>query len=446
MRILAFTAGAGPMYCGSCLRDNALAAELISRGHDVILMPVYTPTRTDEPNVSRDRVLVGGISVYLEQKLPIFRRTPKFLDRLWDSPAILRAMAKRSIRTHPATLGELTVSMLRGEHGPQRKEVEKLCDWLRGEAPPDITILPNSMLISLAEPIRRVTGRPVGVTLQGEDLFIAGLGERWRTEAIELIRLQVRHVDAFFAVSGQYSRFMMAYLAIPASKMHVLPLGVNVAGFEPRQSRRAGGRARIGFFGRIAPEKGLHVLCDAYRRLRARTAFGDLTLDAAGYLAPEHQQYLRDIEDRMRAWGLAGELRYHGTLDRGAKAAFLRGLDVFSLPATYDEPKGLSVLEAMACGVPVVQPRRGAFVEVVGKTGGGILVDPDDPDALASGLHSLWADSAARERLGRAAYEGVRRHYTIAQSADRAIAVYESLTRSAPKGSVSKGAVLKDSA
>jgi glycosyltransferase involved in cell wall biosynthesis len=425
MRILAFTAGAGPMYCGSCLRDNALAAELIHRGHDVILMPVYTPTRTDEPNVSRKRVLIGGISVYLEQKLPIFRRTPKVLDRLWDAPAVIRAMATRPVHTDPAMLGELTVSMLRGEHGPQRKEVEKLCDWLRTETPPDLTILPNSMLIGLAEPIRRTTDRPVGVTLQGDDLFIAGLGDPWRTEAVERIRAQVRHVDAFFAVSAQYSRFMTSYLAIPASKMHVLPLGVNVAGFDPRGARTAG-RARVGFFGRIAPEKGLHLLCDAYRRLRARGGgrLADLTLEAAGYLAPEHQQYLRDIEDRMRGWGLAGEFRYHGALDRAAKAAFLRGLDVFSLPATYDEPKGLSVLEAMACGVPVVQPRRGAFVEILDKTGGGLLVAPDDAEALADGLASVLQDPARAAALGAAGAAGVRRHYTVARMADRALEVY----------------------
>jgi glycosyltransferase involved in cell wall biosynthesis len=133
--------------------------------------------------------------------------------------------------------------------------------------------------------------------------------------------------------------------------------------------------------------------------------------------------------------GLQNEMTYRGELDRAGKRAFFRDVDVVSVPATYDEPKGMSLLEAMASGVPVVQPRRGAFIEVVGRTGGGLLVDQDDPDALAGGLYSLWADPATRERLGRAAYDGVRKHYTIAQSADRLIAVYESLT-----------AVLKDSA
>ena len=79
MKILSITAGAAGMYCGSCLRDNALAAELIAQGHDVVLLPLYTPTLTDEPNVSADKVFFGGISVYLEQSSALFRGMPRFV-------------------------------------------------------------------------------------------------------------------------------------------------------------------------------------------------------------------------------------------------------------------------------------------------------------------------------------------------------------------------------
>ena len=96
MKILYLTAGAANMYCGSCLRDNALATELIARGHDVMLLPVYTPTLTDERNVSRaDKVLFGGISVYLQQHASVFRRTPWVVDKLWDSIAALKLAARR---------------------------------------------------------------------------------------------------------------------------------------------------------------------------------------------------------------------------------------------------------------------------------------------------------------------------------------------------------------
>jgi hypothetical protein len=121
MKIVAFTAGAGPMYCGSCIRDNALAAEIRSAGHDINLWPIYTPTLTDEPNVSEDKVFCGGISVYLEQHASLFRKTPWLLDRIWDSKTALRLAARRSIPVDPKFLGQLTVSMLRGEDGFQRK-------------------------------------------------------------------------------------------------------------------------------------------------------------------------------------------------------------------------------------------------------------------------------------------------------------------------------------
>src|SRR6266850_5679963 len=153
MKILYLTGGAGQMYCGSCLRDNALATELNSRGHDVILLPVYTPTRTDEPNVSNEKVFFGGISVYLEQYVPLFRKTPGWLDSFWDSKLMLNLASKRSISTSPKMLGELTVSMLKGEQGFQRKEIAKMLDWLKRESLPDVVSLPYTLLIALAKPV-----------------------------------------------------------------------------------------------------------------------------------------------------------------------------------------------------------------------------------------------------------------------------------------------------
>ncbi|HEV2761919.1 MAG TPA: glycosyltransferase family 4 protein [Pyrinomonadaceae bacterium] len=424
MRILQITAGAAQMYCGSCLRDNALAAELMRRGHDVVLVPMYTPTLTDEPNVSRGRVFFGGISVYLEQHSPLFRRTPRWLDRLWDSPLALRLASRRSLSTSPKLLGELTVSMLRGEDGNQRKELGKMLDWLTHEPPFDLVGLPNTLLIGLAKPIREALKRPVFCTMQGEDLFLEGLPEPYRSESKRLVSESVGHVDGFVAVSRFYADFMPGYLGIPREKVRVVPLGINPRGFEPRARRERGGPFTVGYFARVAPEKGLHVLAEAYKLLRESGRVPAARLEAAGYLGAEHKGYLDDIERRMKDWGLAGEFRYRGALDREQKIEFLRGLDVLSVPATYDEPKGISLLEAMACGVPVVQPRRGAFTEIVEDTGGGLLVEPDSPSALAEALGRCGETALAR-RLGAAGSEGVRRHYTVEHMADRALEVYE---------------------
>src|SRR4029077_15730115 len=108
------------------------------------------------------------------------------------------------------------------------------------------------------------------------------------------------------------------------------------------------------------------------------------------------------VQANLAAAGLAGELTYRGAVDREGKLAFLRSVDVLSVPATYDEPKGFFLLEAMASGVPVVQPRRGAFTEIIEKTGGGLLVAPDDPQALGDALFELWQDRGEGAAAGAA--------------------------------------------
>jgi glycosyltransferase involved in cell wall biosynthesis len=426
MRILSITAGAAGMYCGSCARDNALAAELIRRGQDVTLVPVYTPTRTDEPNMSRPQVLFGGISVYLQQYVPIFRRTPRFIDRLWDSPRVINAFAGRAVSNDPKLLGDMTISMLRGKDGVLRKEFDKLLEWMRAEPAPDVINLPNSLLIALAAPLREAFGRPVLCTLQGEELFINGLTEPYRTQTIDLIRAQTGHVDRFIAVSEYCAGFMADFLGIPQQKIAVVPLGINMTGYERRATSDKDGFS-VGYFARIAPEKGLHLLAEAYIRLRRKTGGAQMRLEAAGFTSPDHRQYLDAVRRMLDKARLADEFSYRGVLDRDGKLAFLRGLDVLSVPATYDEPKGLFLIEAMANGVPVVQPRRGAFVEIIEKTGGGWTVDPDDPDSLAAGLEALWSDRARTAALSERAFHGVRRHYTVSESAARLLQVYEEL-------------------
>jgi glycosyltransferase involved in cell wall biosynthesis len=432
MRILSITAGAAGMYCGSCFRDNALAAELIARGHDVTLLPVYTPTLVDEPNVSRPQVLFGGISIYLQQHAPLFRRTPRFLDRLWDSPRVIKALSAGAAgSTDAKLLGDLTISMLEGTGGVLRKEFDKLVDWIRAEPLPDVVNLPNSLLIAMAAPLREAVQRPVFCTLQGEELFLNGLPGRYRDRAIALIREHVPSVDRFIAVSDYCATFMSELLAIPPDRIDVVPLGISMDGYEPHQQRTD--EFTVGYFARVAPEKGLHVLADAYVGFRRRLGRARVRLEAAGYMASAQASYLEDVRKKLDAAGMAAEFTYRGAVDRAGKLAFLRGLDVLSVPATYDEPKGMFLLEAMASGVPVVQPRRGAFTEVVQKTGGGLLVEPDDAERLADGLYAIWSDREQARVLGQRAFDGVRAHYTVAQSASRLVDVYTAALGSASR-------------
>jgi glycosyltransferase involved in cell wall biosynthesis len=429
MRLLYLTAGAAEMYCGSCLRDNALASALIARGHDVLLAPVYTPTTTDEKNVSASKVFFGGVSVYLEQHFSVFRHTPAILDRLWDSSAVLKAASKRQITVDPAALGEMTVSMLKGLEGHQRKEVLKMLRWLRGMPRFDVISLPFSLLIGLARPLRDALGAPVVCTVQGDDLFLGQLPEPWRTESLKLIRASIPNVDVFIAVSDFYVDVMHGYLGIPRDRIRVVPLGINLEGHAP-QPARTEPPFTVGYFGRIAPEKGLHVLAEAYRGLRARPGAPRTRLLVGGYMLNEHRRYLADIRRDVHDWGFEDEFTYAGAPDRAGKIDLLQKMDVFSMPATYAEPKGFTLIEAMANGVPIVQPARGAFTEIIQRTGGGVLVEPDNADALADGLLSLLLDRTRAAELGRAGADGVRRHYTVEVMASRAETVYQELRSS----------------
>src|SRR5947209_11977311 len=130
MRIASITAGAAGMFCGSCLHDNALAAALHALGHDALLVPTYTPIRTDEPDVSQRRVFLGGLNVYFNYKSALFRRLPRFVHRLLDRPGLLRALNRFTATPDYAALGAMTLTVLRGEHGRQREEVERLITWL----------------------------------------------------------------------------------------------------------------------------------------------------------------------------------------------------------------------------------------------------------------------------------------------------------------------------
>ncbi len=408
------------MYCGTCLRDNSLATELMRQGHDVTLVPLYTPTLTDETNVSSEKIFFGGISVYLEQNYALFRSTPWLLDRLWDSKLALKVASKRTIPVDPHFLGAMTVSMLEGENGRLKKEFRKMMTWLKTEPRPDVINLPYTLFISMAAPMKKALEAPVCCTLQGEDLFLEGLQEPYRSRSLELIRRNIPYVDCFLAVSDYYADFMCRYLGIPEHKMEVARLGISTEGYRSAPAIRPSGTTKIGYFARIAPEKGLHVLAEAFRIVHREEP--DTALEAAGYMANEHRAYMDGIERQTKEWSLP--FVYRGVVDREQKIAFLENLDILSVPTVYADPKGIFVLEGMAAGVPFVQPHHGTFREMADRTGGGLLCEPENPEDLARALLRLVRDRELRGELARKAFDGARRNYTVAQMAEQTLAAF----------------------
>ncbi len=431
MRIAYVAAGAAHMYCGSCLHDNALVAALQRLEHDAVLIPTYTRLRTDERSASIDRVFFGALNVYLKQVAKPLRRAPALVERLLDQPWLLSLASRLGASTDPSGLGELTLSILRGEEGRQAGELEKLVAWLRDGLQPDVVHLTNSMFAGFARRIKAELGVPVVCSVQGEELFLDALAEPSRGRVLAELADRARDVDLFVAPNDAYAQFMAAYLGVPRSRMRVVPLGIHLAGYPaPAAPRRQGVRPEeprvIGYLARIAPEKGLHLLAEAFRLVAAAEGAGRVRLHVAGYLPPRHRRYLRDVERRLAAWGLGADYHYAGEVTREQKLAFLAGLDVLAAPSPYPDPKALYALEALAAGVPVVAPGHGAFPELLAQTGGGVLVAPGNVAELAAVLGELLRDPARRERLGRDGAAAVHARFDDGAMAAATLAVYES--------------------
>ena len=402
MRIAYIAAGAGGMYCGSCIHDNMLAAAMQRMGHEVALIPTYTPLRTDEQDVSLPTVFYGAINVYLQHRSSVFRRTPRGLNRLLDRPGLLRWISRFGATTEAKELGGLALDILRGEHGPQSGELERLVSWLKDSYKPDLVHIPNTMFLGMVHRIREELDVPVVVGVQGEDLFLSQIPEPWHGQALDEMAARAPEVAVFVSPSHYYSRFMSSLLRIDESRMRVIPLGIRLEGHarEPAATRRPDGKT-IGYLARICPEKGAHRAVEAFLHLATQPGREDVRLRVAGYLGERDRPFFEDLQHQIREAGLEDRFEYDGELDREAKLEFLEQIDVFSAPTTYHEPKGLFVLEALASGVPVVQPAHGSFPEMVEATRGGILTEPDSTEALSVGLAELLDDPRPQTRAGR---------------------------------------------
>jgi glycosyltransferase involved in cell wall biosynthesis len=427
MRIIQITPGTGSFYCGTCLRDNALVAELRRQGHDALMVPLYLPLVVDEPPTAGDTPLFyGGVNVYLQQKSGLFRKSPRWLDRLLDSPPVLRLAASRAGSTEARELGDLTVSTLRGEEGRQVKELDRLAGWLADERP-DVVCLSNALLVGLARRIKEQTGAAVACALQGEDAFLDSLPEEDRQAAWRALSERAADVDAFIAVSHYYGDIMQRRAQLAADRVHVVHNGILLDGYAPASAPPD--PPALGYLARLCPAKGLETLVEAYLLLRQNDRIPNLRLRVAGSMTAADQPFVERLRAQLAAAGLADEVQFLPNLDRDEKIAFLQSLSVFSVPATYGESFGLYVIEALAAGVPVVQPDHAAFPELIAATGGGVLCEPDDPASLAEAIKELLLNPEAARAMGARGREAVRERFSVARMAEGVTRVFEAIVR-----------------
>lgn len=433
MRIAHITSGAAGMYCGSCMNANTIASALIARGHEVALLPTYTPMRIDEAPVARNRIFFGAINVYLQQRWPIFRRTPWLLDKVLDRPALLARLMRWSYEVDNEEIGALTLSMLEGESGHQAKELEKLVAWLRDDFKPDLVHLSFTFFLGFARRLRQELGVPIVCSVQGEEIMLDQLPKAYRESILAEMRSRVRDVDAVISPCHDYAGYMSELLATAPGQMQISELGIAADDYlaMPSRALAAGDDHEapvigptVGYLARICKEKGAHVLLDAFLLLAAQHPTARLRM--AGFISDHDKPYVAEMEAKIAASPHGDRIEIIGEVDREAKLAFLRDIDVFSVPTVYREPKGLFLLEAMACGIPVVAPNHGSFPELLAH-GGGELVPVGDAPALAEALLRQLEAPAARQTMAAAGRQAVQDHFTADAAARRIESVYRSV-------------------
>ncbi|MCY2937406.1 MAG: glycosyltransferase family 4 protein [Planctomycetota bacterium] len=399
MKIAYLTAGAAGMFCGSCLRDNTLVTHLRRQGHDALLVPTYTPITTDEVDASEKRVFLGGINVYLQDKFSLFRHTPRFLDRLLDSRWLLRLAGKQAGNTRYEDLAGLTLSLLNGANGHQKKEVHRLVDWLV-ELAPEVVHLSNSLICGvLPEISRRLPTAQVVVELQGDDIFLDAMPASARRGIIARIRHNTQGVAGFQATSAAYAGHMADYFGVDRGRITVVLPGIDPAAFKPRSGTRIG-PPTVGYFARICPQKGFHRAVAAWLMLREKPQTRTVRLVTGGWLGGTDKAFFEAQLVKIRQAGHLEGFEYRDCPTHSAKEALFHAADVFTLPTEYREPKGLSVLEAWASGIPAVLPAHGSFPELTAVSGAAELVPPLDDTALAHALEQLLLNPAEAARLG----------------------------------------------
>jgi len=435
MRIVQITPGSGGgFYCENCLRDITLVRAMRKLGHDVIMVPLYLPLQASKSEpVSNVPIFFGGVNVYLQQKLSLFRKTPRWIDRWFDSPGLLGWAARKVGLTSARDLGMTTISMLKGEQGRQIKELDRLVDWLSAEdTKADVICLSNILLAGLARRIKSKLGVPVVCLLQDEHGFLDGLASPYAEQAWQIVAERANDIDAFIAVSKYYAEFMWQRLALDADRVRVGYVGIPLDAYEPRQTEPK--TPTIGFLSQTCSEKGLDTLVDAFIVLKKNDKLKDAKLRIAGGHNAGDEPFLKRIRRRLDSCGLTADVEFLTGFDDNTKQAFLTSLSLLCVPEKQPVAYGLYVLEALAAAVPVVQPATGVFPELQEMTGGGVLYEPNDPGEPARSIERLLLDPDHANELARKGREAVVEKFDVEQTAPETVRIYEEIIKQFPRG------------
>ncbi|MCX6326813.1 MAG: glycosyltransferase family 4 protein [Bacteroidia bacterium] len=395
------TGSGGSFYCGNCYRDMIyLRAIRKVRGITATAIPLYLPP--DKTNIETGlgkNVFFGAISMYLREKVPLFRNMPVFFDKFFDSALLLKMAARRAGTTRTEGLEDLTLNMIRGENVFPEKELQRLIKYLTKDGKPDIIHLSNALIIGLAHQLKKRMDVKIVCSLLNEDDWIDEMAEPYQSKAWKLISKEAVNVDAFVTPSNYYKELFISKTGISGKNFHVIPLGIDSGNLNIVQKRN--NYPAVGYYCRISSQNGFDKLVDALIELRSGNSLPGLTLHVSGGYTDDDKPFIADQIKKIKAHGLKTFIRIYPEFQGNSKQEFFSNIDIMSVPVRKHDGYGLYILEANTAGIPVVQPATGAFPELIEKTEGGITYSPDTVSELSANLLKLFKDNNLREQFGK---------------------------------------------
>jgi len=413
----------GTFYCGNCLRDSAYVKSLKELGHEAITIPLYLPlTSKDYTPESDTPVFYGAVNIYLKQNFSFLRRMPKWLHNFFNSPSILRYAAKKSGSTRATGLEEMTISMLQGSDGFQKDELDELIYFLKHHEKPDVVHLSNALLLGLAKKIREELQIPVICSLQDEDVWVDAMDEPYRSRIWKLMGEKVLDTDALIAVSDYFAKQMKVKMSIPNEKLRVVHIGVDPSKYTVKSPNLD--VPTIGFLSRSNKENGFEVLIDSFIKLKENPKFSNARLRVTGGKTDDDEKFIRRQVDKLKRKGYQNDIEFVEDFSTEVLGRFYDGLTLLSVPVLEGEAFGLYQLESLASGIPLLQPALGAFPEIIEATGGGVIYQPNTPDALAQKLAEVLSNPDQIREMSINGRKAVEEKFNTSVLIQRMIEVY----------------------
>ncbi|WP_159517000.1 glycosyltransferase family 4 protein [Sunxiuqinia indica] len=417
----------GSFYCGNCLRDSKYMRALQDLGQEVVKVPLYLPLFEDAHDLNEVPVFYGAVDIYLKQRFPVFRHMPGFVDNMLNSRRVLHLAAQNAGSTRAKGLEEMTVSMLLGEEGLQKDELEKLVHWLRDEAKPDVVHLSNALLLGLARRIKQEMNIPVVCSLQDEDVWVDVMSDKHREEVWQLMTERGKEVDAFVAVSHFYAKEMLKRLHLRRDQLHINHIGVDAADYKVKPVGEK--EPVIGFISRMCEESGLGILVDAFLLLKEDEAYQSVKLKITGGKTNDDTQFIKEQKKKIAAAGLEEDVLWVEEFENPSRQNFFDTVTLLTVPVLNGEAFGLYQLEALASGIPLVQPQLGAFPEVAEMSGGGLTYHPNSAKKLAKAWKSVILDQDKLAQLSQKGLEGVKAHFDVLKQSEKLVEIYKKVVK-----------------